>query len=263
MQNYVQEKQQALTFLYCGGLESDFIPWEGGQQGQQTYLKLRREEEVAFLYAGVGGVLEAELQKTLMRLVNDGWIVQGEVNLTFDGTRDLEADAPFAPDACLLELGSALLPLVDPYQNAPLLQQFPTLRQDIAEDIGFVTPSFKVADNMSLSPTCYRIRLRGTLVASGEVFLDRFLALGSLEQLGKLTGWTTTDPSYRLPAKWIEPDQRENAETAGCMVLGALGVLLTHVREVIKTHSPAAPWGCKRRMLWCSRPCSPSPSPSW
>ena len=75
-------------------------------------------------------------------------------------------------------------------------------------------------------------------VAQGQVFLDRFFAVGSLEQLAGLTsGWATTDPTWRVPAKWIEPAEREKAEALQCTLVGGLAVLLTHVRETLRNHA--------------------------
>lgn len=234
----VQESQQTIKLLTAGNLEAGFIPWQVGEEGQQAFLKLVREDETAYLYAGVGGILEVEIQKALMRLLNDGWALQGEVFVSFDGNVDPGAEAFVSTEPCMLEIGSGLLPLVDPYQNAPLLERLPQLRREIAEEIGFTAPGIKVRDDMRLPATGYRVRLRGAVAAQGEIFTDRFLAVGSLEQLGALQGWSTTDPSYRLPAKWILPTERETAEKAGCMLFGSLAVLLTHLREVIKEGAP-------------------------
>jgi flagellar biosynthesis protein FlhA len=233
----IREKNHSLKLLTVPELEAELAPWSVGEHGQQSWLKLRKGDEIAWLYAGIGGILEAGLNQTMMRLASDGWSVEGEMTINFDGTIDVDADAAFAPDDCLLELGAALLPLVDPYQNSPLLQRLPGLRREIAEDIGFIAPGFKVRDNMTLPPPAYQVRLRGTVVGTGEIFLDRYLALGSLDHLGTLTGWSTHDPSYRMPAKWIEAGEREKAEAAGCLVMGGLGVLFTHLREIIKAHA--------------------------
>jgi flagellar biosynthesis protein FlhA len=218
--------------------EGRFLPWTAGQQGQQTFLKMARNGEEVLLFAGVGGVMEAEVGRTMMKLVNDGWAVQGEVSVSFDGDAEPEMEALFGPEVCVLELGSALLPLVDPFQNAPLLEKIRDLRREVARDLGLVAPGVSVRDDLSLEPSRYRLRLRGVPVAEGEIFLDRFLAVGSLEQLAGLTGWTTVEPTYRLPARWIEPVEREKAEAAHCTLIGGLAVLLTHVRDAIRAHAP-------------------------
>jgi len=234
----VRDRQETITLLTSGELVADFIPWNAGEHGQQAYLKLTQEDRAAYLYAGVGSILELEIQKSLMRLLNDGWTLQGEVFVEFDGTREPGTKGVALVDPVVLELGGGLLPLVDPYQGAPLLEKLPGLRHELAEDVGFLAPAVKVRDNLTLSANGYRVRLRGAPTAQGELFLDRLLAVGSLEQLGALQGWTTIEPTYRMPAKWIPPEARETAEQGGCMLLGSLAVLLTHLRETVREAAP-------------------------
>lgn len=214
-----------------------FLAWTAGQQGQQTFLKLDRGNESVLLYAGVGGVVEADLQRDLMKMTSEGWAVQGEVTVTFDGTAEPEMEALFGPELCVLELGAGLLPLVDPFQRAPLVQKLRDVRRDVAAITGVVVPGVQVRDDLGLDPAAYRLRIRGVEVAQGQIFLDRLFALGSLEQLEGLNGWITTDPTWRLPAKWIEPSERDKAEGLQCTLLGGLAVLLTHVRETLRAHA--------------------------
>jgi len=232
--NRVYETREVVRLMAAGEGPAPFVPWAAGEQGQQAFLKMTKDDDTAFLYAGMGGIVDVDIQKALMRLVNDGWSVQGEVHLSFDGTGDPGADGYPEVDAIVLEIGSGLLPLVDPYQNAPLLEKLRDIRREVGQDIGFVAPGVKVRDDMALPPSAYRIVLRDAPAAQGEIFLDRFLAVGSLEQLAPLQGWSTVDPSYRMPAKWIPVEAREAAESAGCMLFGGLSVLLTHLREVVK-----------------------------
>ncbi len=233
----IEEEICEIKLLTMGELKTRFIPWSLGDRGQQSFIKLRKKDDVAYLFSGVGAVLQAEVQKALMRLVNEGWTMQGEVHISFESPADARGDVFLDYDNIVLELGSALLPLVDPYQRAPLLERLSMLREDIAREIGFVVASVKVIDNMKLQPNQYLIRLRESPQAVGELFLDRFLALGSLEQLSMFQGWTIQEPTYRMNAKWIEVKEREKAEEAGCLVQGSLNVRLTHLTQVLKVQS--------------------------
>jgi len=226
-----------IRLLTMGELKTRFIPWSLGDRGQQSFIKLKKKDEVAYLFSGVGAVLQAEVQKALMRLVNEGWVMQGEVHISFDSPTDGKSDIFLEYDNIVLELGAALLPLVDPYQGAPLLERLSLLREEIARELGFVVASVRVMDNMKLQPNQYMIRLRESPQAIGELFLDRFLALGSFEQLSMIQGWAIQEPTYRMNAKWIEVKEREKAEEAGCLVQGSLNVLLTHLGQVIKVQS--------------------------
>lgn len=236
-QGKIEEEIYQFKLFNTGSLKSGFIPWDSGDNGQQSFIKLKRKDEIAYLYSGVGAILQAEVQKAVMRLVNDGWTAQGEVHVTFEGSKDPGKDMLIDRDSISMEVGSALLPLVDPYQGSLLLERINMIREELALDIGFVIPSVNVKDNMRIEPNCYRIKLRETPIASGEIFLDRFLAIGSLEKLGSLPGWSTQEPVYKMAAKWIEAKDRDKASEEGCMVQGPLNVVLTHLSDVIRSHS--------------------------
>lgn len=233
----IEEVVYPVKVFTTGEFKSEFIPWSLGDRGQQSYIKLRKKDETAYLYSGVGAVLQAEVQKALMRLVNEGWHTEGEVHISFEGSQDPDIDRLLDRDSISLELGAALLPLVDPYQGAPLLERLNVLREEISAELGIVISSVKLKDNLRLEQNQYLIRIRESPAAYGELYLERFMAIGSLEQLGALPGWSVLEPTYRMPAKWIEMKDREKAEEAGCMVQGALNVLLTHVKSTLVASS--------------------------
>lgn len=220
-----------------------FLPWTKGERATQTLIKLVSSDGVAFLDIGHGGVLEPKAQQQLLRLTNSGWAVEGRLRVEFDGhMEESEDDGPGAPlefDMCTLELGRALLALVDPAQGSPILMAVNGVRRDLVDELGFAIPGVRVRDRLGLPPTIYRILVRGCVAGQGEVFLDRFLALGTLEQLSALRGWSTVEPGYRTPAKWILPEEREAAEQAGCVLISATAVIATHLRETLKSQACA------------------------
>jgi len=138
----------------------------------------------------------------------------------------------------LIELGQALLPLVDPQQGAPLLARLGGLREEVARESGLVPAGIRVRDNLSLEPNQYLIRVKESPAAIGELFLDRYLAVGNHEQLSELQGWATVEPAYRMKAKWIEVEHRDKADQVGCLLLGALQVLVTHLKQVVMNAAP-------------------------
>ena len=230
------EKDVKIKILHLPEEKFDFIPGESGIKTEQYFLKLKRKDETAFLYAGEKGIMEAEIQRKLFKLTNEGWKVEGDVGIEFNGKKEDEFDELFERDVIRVEIGRNLLPLVDPAQDALLMKSVNDLRRDIVSATGFITPGIKVKDNLLLQPSNYVIYLKETPVASGEIFLDRLLAVGTLEQLGKIQGWSTKDPSFNSPAKWIEHEEIEKAEQAGCLLLGPLSILMTHIRESVVTN---------------------------
>ncbi len=108
-----------------------------------------------------------------------------------------------------LELGYRLIPLVDKGSGGELLARIRGVRKKYAQDFGFLVPAVHVRDNLELRPTLYRVTMKGVEVASGEVLPDLLLAIDPGNVLGKLEGTPTQDPSFGLPAVWIDASSRD------------------------------------------------------
>ncbi len=217
-------------------LEDEFpglLPFRRGERGRQHFIKLLKDDEEAYLYVGSNQALRSEIQQALMRLLNEGWTPEGEVVLEFDGQGQGGQDAPYYTDPIQVEIGRALLPLLDPQNGAPLLDHLETLRTELAQLLGLLLPRIKVNDNLALDESRYNIRIKGAPVFSCELFLDRLFAIGSPQQLDPLEGWTTHDPVLGTRAKWIEMEQKESAEKLGCTLLGPLALMMHHLRSVL------------------------------
>ena len=229
----INEQDAVIKFFSADDLNMPFVPWLKGERGQQTFLKLRKHGKDAFLYAGAGSVMQAEIQKTIMKLSSDGWTVEGDVQVSFDGAPDVMSDRLLCRDEITVEIGAELLPLVDPCNGSPLLERLNAIREELVKSLGFILPGINVRDNMLLHPNAYVIKFRELQASSFELYLDRMMAIGNQEDLDKLTGWAVTEPTYKMPAKWIESKDRSAAESAGCLVQGALNVMLTHISDTI------------------------------
>lgn len=234
----IDETTNEVKLFSLTDYEADFIPWKRSERGQQVYIKLIREQESALLYVGENCVMDAELQQALIRLVNEGWSVAGEVTMSFEGSTEPGIDPYVYQDPIVLELGKGLLPLLDPQQNAPLVSAMPGLRDEIARESGLVPAGVRIKDNLRLDPCRYTVLLHNSPIASGEIYLDRFMAIGSFEQLSTLEGWAAVEPTYRMKAKWIEASLREKAEKAGCLLVGPMQVLLTHLKSLMLEAAP-------------------------
>ena len=237
--NKPEEVTESLTVLKVGELYEPFSPWRRDEKGTQVYIKLTRgEDESRFLFVGQHLGLQADVQQALMRLVNEGWHVEGEVQVRFDGRAEPGTDPYVYQVPLCIELGAGLLPIADPQNGSPLLTKLEAVREDVASELGLVTPPIQVVDNLRLEADQYLIRIKNAPAASAEVFLDRLMVLGNHQQLDALEGWATHDPIHRMRAKWIEADLREKAENIGCVVLGPLAVMVTHLKGVIGSACP-------------------------
>jgi len=140
-------------------------------------------------------------------------------------------------DELTLEVGSALVPLVDEKQGGQLLGRIRALRRHLALQLGFIVPSVHITDNLQLNPREYVIRLRGVEIARWEMAQDCLLAISSEASAQMLEGKETLEPAFQVAAKWIAPTRREHALAAGYAVVDQTSVLATHLAEVIKQHA--------------------------
>lgn len=137
-----------------------------------------------------------------------------------------------------LEVGYRLIPLVDKSQGGELLSRIKGIRRKLSQDIGFLVPSVHIRDNLDLVPNAYRITLMGVTAGQAEIYPDRDLAINPGQVFGKLEGTATQDPAFGLEAVWIEPSQRDRAQTLGYTVVDASTVVATHLNQILlkRTH---------------------------
>lgn len=137
-----------------------------------------------------------------------------------------------------MELGYALIPLVDADQGGDILDRIVMIRRQCATELGFIVPPIRIRDNMQLKPNAYSIKIKGMEIAAGELMLDSYLVLGpGIEEDKDIKGVLTTEPAFNLPAKWIDSSEREIAELKGFTVVDPPSVLATHLTQVIKEHA--------------------------
>lgn len=139
-------------------------------------------------------------------------------------------------DPMELEIGYGLIPIVDPDQGGELLSRVSVIRRQIALELGLVVPPIRIRDNMQLPPNTYSIKIRTIEVAKGDLFLDRLLAMYASEN-ETMDGIETTEPAFGLPAIWILPSQKEEAELKGFTVVDPSSVVATHLTELLRSHS--------------------------
>jgi len=137
-------------------------------------------------------------------------------------------------DAMNVELGYRLLHLVEKGRSGGLLAHIAQLRKRFAGEMGVIVPPIRVTDNVKLAPGAYRILVRGQVVASGELRAGALLAMNPGQAKGTLQGDATREPTFGLPALWIDEARRTEAELAGWTVVEPVSVLVTHLSETIR-----------------------------
>jgi len=137
-------------------------------------------------------------------------------------------------DELSLEVGYALVSLVDQSQGGQLLQRIRALRRHLALQLGFLVPSIHITDNMKLKPREYVIYLRGVEIARWQMYQDHVLAISSEPTPAPLDGFETREPAFATPAKWITPALQEHAIAKGYVVVDQTSVLATHIAEIVR-----------------------------
>jgi flagellar biosynthesis protein FlhA len=137
-------------------------------------------------------------------------------------------------DELSLEVGYALVPLVDEKKGGQLLQRIRALRRHLATELGFVVPSVHITDNIRLKPREYVISLRGVEIGRWEMHGDSLLAIASDTSAVPLDGVNTTEPAFGASAKWISTAQQDMALASGWIVVDQTSALATHISELIK-----------------------------
>ena len=141
-------------------------------------------------------------------------------------------------DDLKIELGYALLPLV----NAPdggdrLTEQIKALRRSLAIEMGFVMPSVRILDNVQLEANSYVIKIKEVDAGTGRVWPGQHMVMDPTGAQVKLPGVHTTEPTFGLPATWVDNAQKEEATIKGYTVVDAATVLSTHLTELIKSNT--------------------------
>lgn len=142
-----------------------------------------------------------------------------------------------AIDDLRLEIGYGLLPLINNDGAGPkMTDQIRALRRQIATDMGFVMPSVRIIDNMQLPSNGYLLRVKEVDAGEGEVSPSKLLVMDPRGQPIDLPGEETTEPTFGLPAVWVDETLREEASFRGLTVVDAATVVTTHMTEVLKDH---------------------------
>lgn len=140
-------------------------------------------------------------------------------------------------DPIEFEFGYGLIPLADSKQGGDLLDRIVMIRRQLALELGLVIPVVRIRDNIQLQPNEYRLKIKGSEVARGEVLLDHYLAMSPGVEEESIEGIDTIEPSFGLPAKWISEDTKDEAEMYGYTVVDPPSVVSTHITEKIKQHA--------------------------
>ncbi len=148
-----------------------------------------------------------------------------------------ELGALLVEDPIRLEIGYGLIDLVENGREGNLLERLKKVRRQLTQEIGFILPPVHIKDNLQLGVSDYRVLIRGAEVGRGEVRPRSLLALEAQLSGPPVEGIATTEPAFGLPAVWISPDKRAQAELSGYTVVEPATVIITHITELLRKHA--------------------------
>ena len=132
-----------------------------------------------------------------------------------------------------LELGYGLIRLAE----RELTERIRSMRRSIAQALGFLMPKIRIRDNLQLKPNEYNFKLKGVVVASAEIYPDKYLAMDSGFITEEIDGIATKEPAFNSDAIWIDANQKDDATLKGYIVIDPASVISTHMSELIKAHA--------------------------
>ncbi len=140
-------------------------------------------------------------------------------------------------DDLKIELGYALLPLVNgPDGTDRLTEQIKALRRSLAVEMGFVMPAVRILDNVQLEANTYIIKIKEVDAGTGKIWPNSFMVMDPAGNQVGIPGIHTIEPTFGLPATWVDASLKEEASLKGYTVVDAATVLSTHLTELLKTN---------------------------
>lgn len=187
-------------------------------------------------YAAVLAIAGYRLQKNVNRKMQEEELLVEEKQI--EEVRSPESVISLLQvDPIEFEFGYGLIPLADTQQGGDLLDRIIMIRRQCALEMGLIVPVIRIRDNIQLKPNEYVIKMKGNMVARGELLLHHYLAMSPGFDDDSVTGIETQEPAFGLPALWIDEATKERAEMAGYTVVDPPSVVATHLTEVIKKHA--------------------------
>ena len=147
---------------------------------------------------------------------------------------DLYANLPVEPIE--VHVGSGWSDIVG-QPDGVFMERVAAFRKQHAQDLGLILPRVRFKDVARLGGERYEIHIDGVVAGRGEARKDKLLAIHPTGDVKTVSGELTRDPTYGLPALWIDHAQRAEAVAARYTLVDAQTVLMTHLTEVLRRES--------------------------
>ena len=137
-------------------------------------------------------------------------------------------------DLVRIEIGYNLMPIMNNVFDNKLSKQIKALRNEIAQELGFIMPQVRIIDNIEIGKDEYMIVIKELQAAKITVKPDYLLVMNPLGSEIDIDGEDTKDPAFGLPGKWIESAKKSEALKKNYTIVDIPTIITTHLTEVIK-----------------------------
>ena len=97
-------------------------------------------------------------------------------------------------------------------------------------------PAVRILDNVQLEANTYVIKIKEVDAGTGRIWANQFMVMDPAGNQVNVPGTHTTEPTFGLPATWVEASLKEEASLKGYTVVDSATVLSTHLTELLKTN---------------------------
>lgn len=147
-----------------------------------------------------------------------------------------ESVSAFQVEPLSIEIGYALIPLIDSSIDNSLMNRIVAIRKQSAHELGILVNPVRIRDNLYLGPNQYAIKIRGNEVGNGEIYPNKFMIISQGEEF-PFQGELTKEPAFHLDAMWIDEKDKDVADLQGFTIIEPLTVIATHLKEIIYEHA--------------------------
>jgi flagellar biosynthesis protein FlhA len=160
---------------------------------------------------------------------------QGDEAADESGSGD-EAYATLTVEPIEVQMGSNWAAMAR-QPDGVFMERLGAFRKQFAQDQGMVLPRVRFRDAARLGADSYEIAVDGVTVARGQARLSQWLAIHPSGDVRAVPGEVTRDPTYGLPALWIDAAHKEAAQAARFTLVDGPTVFMTHLTEVLRRES--------------------------
>lgn len=195
---------------------------------------------IPFLLLGIGlsiaGYLVQEGQKQQLQMETNEKMQQMQIEKL---QPEEEPVSSFQVDRISIEIGYSLIPLANEDEENNLTNQISAIRRQLSHELGIILNPIRIRDNLQMPQNDYVIKIKGNEVASGTLYTEKYLVVepGSSGEEFEFEGIPAKEPAFGLDALWVTEKNKEIAELHDYTVVDPLTVLITHLKEIIKTNS--------------------------